>query len=169
MNALNDFVVAAGSYFGLPEGRVMQGSTLDVGNGELELVLRIVLTSDDTVGIGKRMGVMLTEKATDEAVAARRATEAPAFVMPTNDELRALWDALDKTERSKHGSFGKFKAQWMSAPEADKVELPAYVWLDPGEETPYQASMHMGVDMSGRIAVDPGDLTSEQKAKRGIP
>jgi hypothetical protein len=108
MNALNDFVVAAGSYFGLPEGRVEYGSTLDVSEGDMVLVLRIVLTSDDAVGIGKRMGVMMTEKATDEALAARtQANPCP----PTNEELRTVWNAFTAAERSSYGSFGAFKAQ----------------------------------------------------------
>lgn len=106
MSALNDFVVAAGSYFGLPEGRVMHGSTLDVDQGDMSLVLRIELTPEDVVGIGKRMGVMLTEKATDEAVAART-QDAPA--LPTNEELRAAWEALTPAQRSRFGSFGNYK------------------------------------------------------------
>lgn len=192
MTALTDFVVAAGSYFGLPEGRVMEGSTVDVSNGEMELVLCIRLTSDDVASIGKRMGVLLVEAKVDAAQAAKR----DVVGVPSNSEMRDQWNSLPAHQKSAFGSFAKFKAaceqagaEWPlgasrgvtglgTAVSLDaireteglpplgksgrKAEIPPHVWVPGSELTGPQLAMAMSMDEQGRYAMDPNDLTKEQ-------
>lgn len=167
MSALNDFVVAAGSYFGLPEGRVMQGSTVDTSNGEMELVLRIVLTTDDVVGIGKRVGVLQTQAQVDAAQAIKR----DVVGVPSREELRAQYNSLPDHQRSAFGSFHNYlkayeQADPYAAP-ADSPTIPAHVWVPGSELTATQLSMAMSMDADGRYAMDPDSLTEEQRAKWG--
>lgn len=168
MTALTDFVVAAGSYFGLPEGRVMEGSTVETKDGEMELVLRIVLSSDDVVGIGKRMGVLLAQAESDARV------EDMEPILPSREALRAQYNSLPASQRSAFGSFAKFKALYNDSgivavpPGADKVvELPPHVYVPGRELTAQQLSMAVGMDAEGRYAMDPNDLTPEQLAEWG--
>lgn len=157
MTALHNFIRAAASYYGVPVGQLTEGCAIDSSTGEFEVVLRFALTPDDLAGVAKRMATMLQEQAVDEAIAAQQAEHK---AMPT----RADWDMLTAAERSAYGSFARFKAQYV--PPVEKVELPAHVWLERGEATPTQMSMAVGMDEKGRVAVDPADLTNEQRAKR---
>lgn len=178
MNALNDFVVAAGSYFGLPEGRVMDGSTVDATSGDMELVLRVVLTSDDIEGIARRMGVMRIELLADEAHARLKAKQ-EAVAQPTDKELRAQYDQLPAHQKSGFGSFAKYKAKYQeseamvaaierAAEVVRTVELPAHVYVPGSMLSAQQLSMAMGMDADGKYAMDPADLTQEQCGVLGI-
>lgn len=166
-NALNDFVVAAGSYFGLPEGRVVHGSTVETQDGDMVLVVRMVLTTDDVVGIGKRMGVMALEAKVDEvqATAAHFGVEPPS-----RDTLRAMYNQLPAHQRSAFGSFAKYVAAYGEADAyaqaLDKAELPAHVWVPSRELTTQQRAMAVGtVEDGSRYAMDPADLTEEQRVR----
>lgn len=177
MSALNDFVVAAGSYFGLPEDRVVSGSTLDVSQGQMTLVLCIDLTTDDVVGIAKRAGVMTLEAQVDAAQAAKDVAVAAPL---SRDQLRAMYNGLPAHQRSAFGSFAKYVATYRQAdPYADdkaaieatlnKGQIPAHVWIDPHELTSTQAAMAIGMDpTTGTYAMDPADLTQEQRTRLGI-
>lgn len=164
MSALNDFIVAAASYFGLPDSRVTEGSTIDDRDGEMGLILRIALTPDEVVGIGKRMGVLLSEKAVDDAQRAKVGVEVH---LPSNVELRAAWTALTRAERSAYGSFGVFKVKWNAAEEdVGKAEVPPHVYVPGLELTEQQKMLSVGYDTTtGKYAMDPADLTPEQIAE----
>lgn len=147
MSALNDFAVAAGSYFGMPEGRVMQGSTVDVSNGDMELVLRIVLTTDDVVGIGKRMGVMMVEAQVDAQQAAQQAAQAAAR-MPPREALRTQWNSLPASQRSAFGSFHKY----VQAHEQAGAEWPL------GTQGAMEGEQAAGFEPPAGWAGEPKDL-----------
>lgn len=173
MSALNDFVVAAGSYFGMPEGRVMHGSTIDTKDGQLTLVLRIDLTTDDVVGIGKRVGVLLAQAESDARV------EDMEPILPSREALRAQYNSLPASQRSAFGSFHKYVVAydagyeppqgWAadSEPKGPAV-IPAHVWVPGSELTGPQLAMAMSMDEQGRYAMDPADLTSEQRKRLGV-
>lgn len=167
MTALTDFMVAAASYMGLPDGQVLEGSTVDASSGDLELVLRVSVTADDLVGIGKRMGVLMAQKAVDDAQRVKAWVDAPEL---TNEELRAAWQALEPSEQSRHGSFGRYKLhiEHGTMPLGD-LELPAHVWMHGNALTEQQKAMAVGMDEKGRYAMDPDDLTGSQRLRLDFP
>lgn len=160
MNALSDFLVATASYFGLPDGVVVEGSTVDASSGDLEVVLRVQLKPDDLVGIGKRMAVLMTQKAVDDAQAAKVGAEVAG---PSNEALRAAWQALGPSERSGFGSFAKFKAEWQPGGETAQVYC--------AHLTQQQRDTAGPPDEKGRYAIPVADLTEGQRieyAPRGL-
>ena len=175
MNAFHNFIRAAASYYGVPVDQLTEGCSIDSSTGEFEVVLRLVVTPEDLAGIGKRMDTMMREAQVDEAVA-QRATERET-TLPSDEELRELYNALHPATRSHFGSFARYKAQWHESTQAllgiegaldvaRKVELPAHVWVPARELTDQQRAMAVGVDdATNRYAMDPADLTAEQRAK----
>jgi hypothetical protein len=185
MTALHDFIRAAASYYGLPQDQLNEGSDIDTSRGDIEVVLRIALSSADVTAIGKRMEVLRVEAESDARVAAQQAQQA-AQDAPSDAELREEYNALSLAERSRYGSFARFRASYgagdpyvsanvgdlpgKTTPEyvvlsvpSDKVELPTVVWLDRSEVTEQQKAMAIGVDEKGRYGVDPQDLTELQR------
>lgn len=153
------FLVAAASYFGLPDDQVMQGSTVEAGaDGSLDVVLRVALTPDDIAGIAGRMKVLA--EAQPEPVYAE--TE-----VPTREQLREQYNALSKQERSHYGSFHHYVVSTgLLDPyrATDKVDLPAHVYLSPAQATSQQKAMAVGRDEKGNYAIAVEDLSHEQKA-----
>lgn len=177
MSAFNDFIIAAGAYFGIPDDQLMQGSTVDVSTGEMEVVLRVALTSENVTAIGQLMARMALEAKVDAQVAQAKAeAEAEAAAMSDEDQrmaLRAEYNALTASERSAYGSFYRFLQVRMAGLINDPyvpepVAIPDVVWLEHGEATEQQRYMAVGLDEKGRVGVDPADLTEEQRAKRGV-
>lgn len=182
MNALIDFVNAAASHFGLPSDQLTHGSGISTENGDFELVIRLKLTPENVIGIGKRMAVLATEARVDAELARQQAPQPPS-----DADLRLVYNAMSEGERSHWGSFNRFKqgmgmgdaytANLHAVTEAvmsglidgpAPVEVPPVVWLDSNEATDQQKAMAVGYDVTtDRYGVDPGDLTAEQLAKRG--
>ena len=177
MSAFNDFIIAAGAYFGIPDDQLMQGSTVDVSTGELEVVLRVALTSENVTAIGQLMARMALEAKVDAQVAqAKAVAEAEAAVMSDEEKraaLRVEYNDLPERARSAYGSFHRFlqaRAGLINDPYVpEPVAIPDVVWLEHGEATDQQKAMAVGMDAKGHYGVDPADLTPEQKAKRGMP
>lgn len=169
MTALHDFIQAAASYYGVPLDQLTEGSTLDTAQGDIELVLRVALTPEDVSSIAARMQRMALERKVDEAQAAEAAKRAAAG--RTRHELRKAYNSLTRAERSAYGSFAKYAAahgavDLFATPEVvEKAELPPHVWLERGEVTEQQKAMAVGMDEKGRYAVDPADLTEQQRAQ----
>lgn len=174
---LNNFVVAAASYFGLPLDQLMPGSTLDTSMDDMELVLRIKPTMEDVEGIAKRMGVLRVEHEVDQAQAAKAQAQAEAEE-PSVAMLRAQYNSLPAAQKSAFGSFGRYvaaceqgalEAQARKAQEPPRtgLDLPAHVWVPGSELTGPQMALAMSSDASGRFAMDPNDLTKEQLKEWG--
>lgn len=174
MSALVGFIEAAASYFGVPLDQVVDGSTVDASKGDLDVVLRIALKPDDVVGIAGRMKAMAEQRDLEQSRVALAAT-APEPVAPSNDQLRAQYNSLPAHQRSAFGSFAKFKAAAEQAGAEEPVgerkegglDLPPHVWLDASECTEQQKVFAVGYDHTkGQYAIDPDDLTNEQRAQR---
>lgn len=58
MNTRKDFLMAAASYFGLPEGQLMEPSSMKDDAGTITVCLAVALTPRDMIGISKRMEAM---------------------------------------------------------------------------------------------------------------
>lgn len=153
----NEFFEAAARYYGVAETnmRVVEVYTQD---DRLHLTLRVELRDEDLMGILKQM----------EAVP----KPVPGIPFdygdeptPTREQLREQYNALSKQERSRYGSFHNYMVSTgleLHPLEAEKVELPAHVYLSPAEATPQQKAMAIGRDEKGNYAVAVEDLTPYQ-------
>lgn len=150
------FLVAAASYFGLPDTQVMQGSTIEAApGGTIDLVLRISLTPDDMTGIAGRMAA-LAEMEQPEPVQAQ-------VEMPSRERMREEYNALDKRARSEFGSFARYVA-WRGGPDPHApAPVPPHVYLWHHEATSQQRADAIGRDAQGRFAVAVDDLTEDQQ------
>lgn len=166
MNALITFVHAAASYYGVPVEQLTEGSGIATDKGDFEIVLRFKLEPTDLAGVMQRMQEMrAAEQIAQEQTARVQAAQPDP---PTDEELRAAYNALGPKEKSYYGSFARYKVMgdYGVHVAADPVGLPKVVWLQRGEATEQQKAMAIGVDEKGRIGVDPDDLTEEQRAWR---
>lgn len=150
------FLVAAASYFGLPDTQVMQGSAVETApGGTIDLVLRISLTPDDVMGIAGRMKVMAEMEQPEPG-------PAPAE-MPSRERMREEYNALDKRARSEFGSFARYVA-WRGGSDPFAVsEVPPHVYLWHHEATLRQRAEAIGRDAQGRFAVAVDELTEDQR------
>lgn len=189
MSTLQDFILASASYFGIPAEQIMDGSTIDASQGDFDVVLRVSLTPDDLKGVAGRMATMLLDRKADEAVA----FSAPAEAGPPDGMLREAYGNLTKAERSRHGSFARFKAYAQTGIRRDVVgevpapvqaglapgealelpvrvglDLPAHVWFEGSQLTEQQKMLSVGRDTAGLYAMAPEDLTDEQRAQVGL-
>jgi hypothetical protein len=187
MTALHSFIQAAASYWGVPVDQLTHGSTIDATTGDIEVVLRVAVNQADLAGIAVRMQRMATEAAVDEAQAKPQVAYGPL----TDGVLRTAYNGLPTAERSKHGSFAKFKA-YMGAPDSwdygqhrvdainagllpggpgnttpEPVELPPHAYVPGRALTEQQKAMAVGMNERGEYAMDPADLTEQQRAQYG--
>lgn len=169
----NIFLKAAASYFGQAGARKVELFT----DGTIPvLALELVLTDENMAGIVERMRTMWADA---EALAAQQAARAQPE-MPSDTRMRDEYYGMDKRTKSQFGSFMNYRAwrlgQALAEVRAGKdvlvqetVELPAHVYLSPGECTELQKAMAVGRDEKGNYAVAPEDLTPEQREARGMP
>lgn len=154
------FLDAAASYYGLGETAARKLELFTDGS-DLVLAVEVRVTDDDMAGILARMNNMR------QLEKARQQPQAEP-IMPSEQRMRSEYTAMDRVTKSQFGSFSVYRAWRLGqdnfvAGEADRVELPPYVYLSPAECTPQQKAMAIGQDQKGNYAVAVEDLTAEQR------
>ena len=174
---MSNFLKAAASYYGVPDETHGGARTAWVADesGRLMLVVEIPVRDDDLPAIVQRMRDMQAFKEAELAEAMCVAS------LPSQERMRAEYNALDRRSKSEFGSFSRYQewrigealdavvAEPSKAAEALADVVPPYVYLSPAECTPQQKARAVGQDEKGNYAVAVEDLTERQRIGRVFP
>lgn len=114
MTTRKGFLLAAASYLGIPEGQLMEPSSIkDDKAGTITVCLAVALTPRDMIGISKRMEA-IAQASNCIVTAGEEEPEPmpePVFAEgPDTQECRARYNRMTKEEKASYGSFGRYVA-----------------------------------------------------------
>lgn len=192
-----DMIRAAASYFGIPPEQLLLGSEFTAG-GTMNVTLKVALTLDDMHAITSRAYGQKLDKLQEELLSQGKhpaQQEPPAQPISLEEvarneqaykdndsaadqraiilQLRGEYDQATHAER-------KGRSRWQYVVDrareldehtaaANSHDIPEHVWLDAGKLTDQQRAMSLGFDMTtGKYAMDPADITPEQRAELGL-